>query len=204
MMLVAATLGGCGAPVLQGPLDADPVAGDQDLDPRLARGYALLLDLLADEGRVAEILAIKSPRAEIARLLERISGEAKVDRKELVGLLPATAPLDSKATGLPVIEQDARRRIENEETPALLFAGGSAFEARILLTQQKATQYAAALCRSLATADSDEGRSAALTAMADRWAALEAEVRPWLTVAPETPPTKTRKTPSNPAVMDPE
>lgn len=175
---------GCAAPVLDGPLESDA----DDTGVRLSHGYALLLDLLDDEVRVDGILAIKSPRPGVADLLRHIALEAKVNREHLQPLLAESPVIDRAATALPLIERDTRRRIEIAETPGLLMAGGRNFETRMLLTQQKAAQYAAALCRSLATADPNRRRADLLTVMAHHWQGLEGEIRSWITVVETAPP----------------
>ena len=186
------TLGGCGAPVLQAPFGSDGAstsghADEHQPDRRLDHGYSILFDLLADEAKVEKILVIKSPRPAIADLLRHISMEATVDRAALERHIDADPPISIGATGLPIIETDARHRIENAETPGLLFAGGRTFETRMLLTQQKAAQYASALAESLGTADPNSDRSAILKTMAHHWGELETEIRGFLTVVePET------------------
>ena len=64
----------------------------------------------------------------------------------------------------------------------------------MLLTQQKAAQYAGALCAGLSAADPNRMRAAELRSMSDRWNAIERETRAWLTVV-ETPPATTGATP---------
>jgi hypothetical protein len=176
-------LAGCAAPAMDRPVDAETPGGEATLE----HGYALVLGLLEDEAKVDGILAIKSPRAGIADLLRRIAEEATSDRAIIRSRLGDRPTIDPASTGLPLVEVDTRRRIEGEETPALLFSRGPAFETRMLLTQQKAAQYAAALCSSLAVADPNRERAAILREMAARWKAIERDVRAWL-MAVESPP----------------
>lgn len=199
---ISASLGGCAAPVLDRPLAASDASGEHQVAATLSHGYALLFDLLDDEAKVAGILAIKSPRPGVADLLRHISMEADVDREHLRPLLAESPTIALDETSLPLLERDARRRIAREETPALLFAGGRSFETRMLLTQQKAAQYAAALCESLAAADPNRSRGDLLTVMAHHWHGLEGEIRSWLTVV-ETPPMPASDT-GGPDAADPE
>jgi hypothetical protein len=181
---------GCVGPVIDRPVDVTEPGGEATL----AHGYALLLDLLADEAKVDGILAIKSPRPGVAELLRRITSEATSGEAFLRSHLNESPAVDPGSTGLPLLEHDARRRIEKDETPGLLLAGGRRFETRMLLTQQKAAQYAGALCAGLSAADPNRMRAAELRAMSDRWNAIERETRAWLTVV-ETPPATTGATP---------
>jgi hypothetical protein len=184
MIGLAGSFAGCAGPLIDRPLDVTEPGGEATL----AHGYALLLDLLADEAKVDGILAIKSPRAGVADLLRRISSEATSGATFLRSHLNDSPAVDPTATGLPRLEVDARRRIEKDETPGLLLSGGRRFETRMLLTQQKAAQYAGALCAGLAAADPNRTRADELRAMSDRWNAMERESRAWLTVV-DTPPT---------------
>jgi hypothetical protein len=184
MIGLAGSFAGCAGPLIDRPLDVAEPGGEATL----AHGYALLLDLLDDEAKVDGILAIKSPRAGIADLLRRISSEATAGAAFLRSHLADSPAVDPATTGLPRLEDDARRRIEKDETPGLLLSGGRRFETRMLLTQQKAAQYAGALCAGLAAADPNQTRADELRAMSDRWNAMERESRAWLTVV-DTPPT---------------
>ncbi len=146
-------------------------------DRRLDHGYALLFGLLADESKVADILAIKSPSEATATVLRDISAAANTGMLELRDLLAAPPVITIETDGLPIIETDARNRIANRETVALLLSGGITFERRILLTQDKACGYVAALAASLATADPDAARGERLEALADTFDRLAARVR---------------------------
>jgi hypothetical protein len=184
MIGLAGSFAGCAGPVIDRPVDVAEPGGEATL----AHGYALLLDLLADEAKVDGILAIKSPRAGVADLLRRISSEAASGAVFLRSHLADSPAVEPTTTGLPRLEVDARRRIEKDETPGLLLSGGRRFETRMLLTQQKAAQYAGALCAGLAAADPNQTRADELQAMSDRWSAIERASRAWLTVV-DTPPT---------------
>ncbi len=190
MIGLAGSFAGCAGPVIDRPVDVAEPGGEATL----AHGYTLLLDLLADEARVDGILAIKSPRPGIADLLRRISSEATSGAAFLRSHLADSRAVDPTTTGLPLLEVDARRRIEKNETPGVLLAGGRRFETRMLLTQQKAAQYAGALCAGLAAADPNRTRAVELEAMSVRWNTIEREVRAWLTVV-DTPPPTTGATP---------
>ncbi len=184
--VIAMMVAGCAAPVLHAPLGLDG-AGDATSakDARLDHGYALVLDLLRNEAKVDGVLAIKSPRPEVADLLRRIAAAAKADVGAIEEHLQLDPPIDPTSTGLPLLEIDARNRIANAETPGLLFSGGRTFETRMLLTQQKAAQYAEAILDGLAVADPNPHRRAMARAAATRWKALERQIRAWLTVIEE-------------------
>lgn len=174
-------------PTLNAPFAAADGAIDAE-DLRLDHGYALLLDLLADESKVADILAIKSPSEPTAVLLRDISAAAKAGEAGLRPLLSGPPAISTETTGLPIIETDARNRIANRETVALLLAGGDSFERRILLTQDKACGYLAALAASLATADPESDRRERLEALSSTFDRLAARVRDRLEVSPVGPP----------------
>ena len=126
---------------IERPFDSDG-QGVNAGDTRLDHGYGTLIALLRDEARLKQILIIKSPTAGMADLLRRISDQAKNDARRLELLFAEDPMVDISSTGLGVIETDVRRRIADDEATALIFAGGRAFELRILLTQDKAASYA--------------------------------------------------------------
>ncbi len=176
---------GCVRPGIDRPVDMADPSGEATLE----HGYALLLKLLADEAQVDGILAIKSPRPGVADLFRRISSEARSDQAFLKSALAESPAVDPTTTGLPILEVEARRRIERDETPGLLLAGGRRFETRMLLTQQKAAQYAGALCAGIAVADRNRARAAEVQSMSVRWNAIERDIREWLTVVDRSPRT---------------
>ncbi len=164
-----------------------PTAAEPTQDRSLDQGYAILLGLLADEARLDGLLALKSPRPGVASIIRTIADTAREDRAWLTSRLSSPPQVDPRSTDLPALESEARRRIERAETPNLLLSGGRTFETRVLLTQQKATQYAGALCAGLAELDPDAERSAGLKAMAGRWEDLERTIRRWITVVDPPP-----------------
>ncbi len=153
----------------------------------LARGHALLAGLLADESRLADILVLKSPRGGIANVVRRISSRAKADLKSIRSMATLPPAIEGTEDGLPLIEVDARDRIADQQAATLLLSGGRRFERALLLTQEKATGYAAALAASLAQADPNESRRQAFEEMSEAWARLGDDVRAWLEVVEEAP-----------------
>jgi hypothetical protein len=178
----ASSIGGC-HPTLDAPFAAADGAIDAE-DRRLDHGYALLLDLLADEMKVADVLAIKSPSEATATVLRDIAAAAKDGEADLRLLLEDPPRISTDVDGLPIIETDARNRIANRETIGLLLAGGETFERRILLTQDKACGYLSALAASLATADPSPARRDLLEALAAGFDRLAARIRSRIAVAP--------------------
>lgn len=177
-------MGGC-SPAISRPFESQGDGLDAG-DLRLDHGYGLLIPLLEDESELAGILVIKSPRKPVADLIRRISDEAKQDLARLGPVLGESPVVNRSRDGLPVIEADARTRIRDAQTGVLVFSSGRTFELRILLTQEKATGYVAALATSLSKADPQEMRGELLARMADRWDALGEEVRNLLeVVSPE-------------------
>lgn len=118
-----------------------------ELDRELAHGYALLYELCDKQSNADKVFILKSAskptKQQVKRIAEACGGLAKAMRERArAGALTA---LDAK--GLPVIEQDARDRIEKQSRDAILW--GEA-EKPMVLAQLDATQYGAALARSLA------------------------------------------------------
>lgn len=160
-VLTALALSAC-APQLHAPPQSD---APEQVAVRLDHGYGLLHDLLSDESKVSEILAIKSASPTTTALLEDISATATRSLATIEAMRTSNPPLDLEATGLPLVEVDARNRIANSQTATLLTAFGS-FELKILLTQRSACEYAWALASSLAAIDPNNARSEALSKIA--------------------------------------
>ena len=118
-----------------------------ELDRELAHGYALLYELCDKQSNADKVFILKSAskpvKAEVRRIAEACGDLAEAMRK---GARAEALPgLDDK--GLPAIEQDARDRIEADSRDAILWGDA---EKPMVLAQLDATQYGAALARSLA------------------------------------------------------
>jgi hypothetical protein len=172
---------GC-SPTLQAPLKGPDGAGPDSGDYRLDHGYTLLMDLLADEARVVDILGLKSASPSTEEILRAISSAASEASVDLAAMRSKAPPILVGTTGLPILEVDARNRLKNQETVGLLLSGGTSFELRILLTQEKASGYIAALAEGLASADPNPARRDRLTRLSRRFLGLNAELRQRLAV----------------------
>ena len=160
------------APVLKGPLDsASPEAAARTLD----HGYGLLVAVLQPESSVTLIFGVKHASKETEALVRRISNAAANGLQAVQDLQILSPPINTTEQGLPLIEVSARNHIMNTQAAALLLAGDS-FESKLLVTQQKACNYIAALASTLAKADSNEQRSAMLESLAAEFVALDDEV----------------------------
>lgn len=168
VLIVVALSVGC-APVLKSPIGDE---GDERAIDRLDHGYSILLELMKDEAKVDQILAIKSVSKGTNELLKSISATANDTIEQVNGSVKLQPLLLLGKSGLPTIESDARSRIANTQTVRLLVAGES-FELKILLTQEKAMGYATALAESLAAADPNEKRTKMMEAFAKKYADLE-------------------------------
>jgi hypothetical protein len=147
------------APVLKGPLDSTkPEAAAATLD----HGYTLLTELLQNESQVTLLFDIKHADEKVQALLTRISDTAASTRTALIALVAKQPPITISGNGLPLIEQSTRNALSNSTAAALLLAGDS-FELQLLLSQDKACSYAAALCTTLTEADANVARSDVLT-----------------------------------------
>ena len=164
-------LQGC-APVLKGPVGPEGVEKASD---SLDHGYAILMSLLEDEARVDQLLAIKSASKETVEILTDISKTSRTAMLEIRAMATKVPVVDLGETGFPIIEVDSRNRISNQQAAALLLAGKS-FELKVLLTQDKAMGYAAALCQSLAVADRNDHRSEAIERLGDKFVVLNASI----------------------------
>lgn len=181
--LSTSVLSAC-SPQLHAPPRSDT---PEQLEARIDHGYGLLFDLLTNESKVADILAIKSASEPTTALLKDISMTAADAVETMQTMKSGTPPLDLTATGLPLVEIDARNRIANAQTASLLMAFDS-FELKILLTQRSACEYAWALASSLAAIDPDEARAEAMSKVAARFEELLARVMAQLALAPQQQP----------------
>ena len=171
-------MSGC-SPELKAPIGNE---GAERAADQLDHGYTLLNDLLVDEARVADILRIKNPHKDTASILASISRAAK-DGLALISTEAGEKPVITlENTGLPLIETDARNRIANTVTMGLLLSLGTNFEVQMLVSQEKACGYAAALCESLATADPNNERAAKVGKLGATFSKLGTKVRDRLTI----------------------
>ncbi len=162
---------GC-APVLKGPIGPEGVEKASD---SLDHGYSILMSLLEDEAKVDQLLAIKSASEETAELIRDISKTSIAAMAEIRAMSVKVPVVELDVTGFPIVEVDTRNRISNQQA-ALLLLAGKTFELKVLLTQDKAMGYAAALCQSLAVADGNGYRSKAMHALGDDFTSLNASV----------------------------
>ena len=163
---------GC-APVLRGPLDA---ADPESMEATLSHGYALLQGVLRDESNVTLVFGVKHGPEETEALVRRIS-DAAANADRAIRASAELAPSVSLGEGgLPLVEVSARNIIANQQAAGLLFAGSS-FEVRLLLTQQKACEYVAALAASLEAVDENEARQDMLRGISQQFTGFEREIR---------------------------
>ncbi len=177
-MSCVVAFGAC-APTLQGPLD---VSGSPEAAATLGHGYGLLMPMLQNEASATLIFGVKPASEELQAVVRRVSDASANAQRTLRTLLAAPPPIDSKHDGLPLIEVSTRNLMTNEEAAGLLLAG-SPFECRMILAQQKACAYIAALSDTLSKADPNADRAAVLAAMATEFRAFEKELRGMLSVA---------------------
>lgn len=161
------------APVLKGPLDTGT---PEQRSATLGHGYAVLAGILHDESDATLIFGVKHASADVQAIVRNISDAAADTHRAVWAMREAKPPIDLEDTGLGLIETSVRNHMRNQEAGALLLAGAS-FEVRLLLGQQKACDYIAALAKTLATADPNEERADLMRRTAQRFAALDVEVR---------------------------
>jgi hypothetical protein len=172
LLLACLLLGGCVTqrPLASGPLDAD------ESQQALNQGYTLLHTLMADQSNLDMILMLKSPSPTTRQLVRHIAELCRGVRGELASWSQADPTLSFNGDGLPLVEQNARIAMGNESARVLLASSGDNFELRLLLTQDSATGYAAAVARQLAQLDDNPERSSRLTEIAEQFTALNQRV----------------------------
>ena len=169
----------------------------------LNHGYALFLQVLKDQARVSQVLAVKSASPGLRALLKRISAsaQAQVDEiEQMLALPPALAPAN---TALPSIEVAARDRIEEDQTATILTSGGDAFAFEVLLSQARATAYASALATSLKNRDTNARRRETCKAIAGDWNMLGETVRSQLRALGSSPEAQKAPRPVVPGTPSP-
>ena len=167
-----------------GTAGADPASSEDAIVSEAAgrvaelnHGYAILLQVLNDQARASQVLAVKSASPGLRTLLKRISAAARAQVDEIERMLSLAPPLAPTNTTLPSIEVAARDRIEEEQTSQLLTTGGDAFAFDVLVAQARATTYASALATSLGNRDTNAKRRDVCKAIARDWNMLGKTVR---------------------------
>jgi hypothetical protein len=124
------------------------------------RGYALLHQLLEQEQHVAKLLVVKDETDALDRVIGDIAdttARAREDLEDLAGAAPAVALED---TGLPADERSARESIAAARRDRLLATSGREFERELLLSQNEALTYGAALADVLSRSEANPERLA--------------------------------------------
>jgi hypothetical protein len=125
-------------------------------------GYALLSNLVNKEKNVDKILILKKANGEVENFIKETAQTFLVFHEEL----NRTSSLKDKILDLkavfPETELRARALIEKNTTATLLTSNGEDFEFQILLTQQKALEYAESLILTLQEQDLNTTRIAML------------------------------------------
>jgi hypothetical protein len=142
----------------------------------LQNGYALLLDLLADEKDVSLLRFIKSEQSELKTLMLDISRVAREAHARIEQFGKADPYLNLKNEGLPLAELAARKSISTMKTRALLHSKGNEFQLQLLLSQHEALVYGANLARVTAASETDSERATFLRETANRLLALDDRV----------------------------
>jgi hypothetical protein len=117
-----------------------------------SQGFALLTQLMSDEKDVSKLLIIKRERTELHDLITTIAERCKAANQHLQTL---KTELNLKDDGLPVPEVAARKIIAKHKAKALITEGGKDFEVQLLLSQNEALTYGAALAGALGASEAD-------------------------------------------------
>ena len=148
----------------------------------LSHGYAMLYELVSKQSGLDRALimggGMDAQSKSLIREIAEASDRAAAKIKAFAGADPSLALKDR---GLPEVEAKARAEIESSMKGRLIFAGKD-FEVRLLLAQNDATEYGAALAGELAKYDTDRERRAWLKEFAEHYAKLRQRVEQRMTV----------------------
>ena len=147
---------------------------EQDDRQRLNHGYALLHQLLTDEGDAEKIFILKEASERTRSIVRVISAVSREARERLEALAAEDPALKLGWSSLPEVEFETRKSIGNATAKKLLFGPG--FEVRFVNSQAKAVQYAEHLARTLAVLDPAEKRKAWLLKLASIYERLEYKI----------------------------
>jgi len=155
---------------------ARPVLREVERDDRdrLNHGYAILHQLLSDEGDAEKIFIIKEASERTRSIVRVVSAVSREARERLEAYAGEDPPLKLGWTSLPEVEYEARQSIAKSTAKKLLFGPG--FEVRFVNSQAKALQYGEHLARTLATLDPSEKRKAWLEKLALVYERLEDKI----------------------------
>ncbi len=172
-------MAGCRTAPTAAPDAGDPAAMQANAD--LARGYALLYQLVNDESGLSQILILKSVTPKTKLLIDEITDSSKRAEKHLKAI-PRRDP------GMPKAEVDTRASISSATGMRLLGAGNDRFEVELLLTQTSATEYGSNMATVLAKMETRPDEKAWLQAFAKEYWAFNRRAAALLNVAsPEKP-----------------
>lgn len=138
----------------------------------LSAGYALLVDLLGNEGNVDKVLLIKGESSPVHELIKEISRFSKESGKALEQRLTTNSTMNLKDMGLPRLETETREAIAHTRMKQLVFAGGRKFELALLLTQTEALSYGGHLAKRLHEAETDVARRTLLSDISKQYGRL--------------------------------
>lgn len=152
----------------------------------LSRGYAMLYELVSKQSGLDRALIIGGGMdAESKSLIREIAQASERAAARIKNFTRADPSLALKNRGLPEVEVRARAEIESSLKGRLLFAGKN-FEVRLLLAQNDATEYGAALAQEMAKLDPHRERRAWLKEFAEHYGKLRQRVEERLTVRSES------------------
>lgn len=140
-------------------------------------GYALLFELMGDEGNVSKLLVVKRESAELRTLVKAISETAGEAHKRLEMFGKADPGLNLKVNGLPAAENAARKSISKAKAKELLTDNGKDFELALLLTQNEALTYGEHLALTLGVKEGNAKRAEFLRKLAMDLGKLRLRVR---------------------------
>jgi hypothetical protein len=154
-------LGGCAS------TKPSPAAGGL-ADRQRNEGYSLLYKLLSDEAGVSDILIIKHADEPVSSLVKEIATTCEAAKARMEAFRKTDRGLDYNVTDLPAVEQKSREVESGTQMRRLLGSSGKEFEVRLLVTQIEAMGYGSDLAKALEAHETDPGRKAFLTGLADQ------------------------------------
>jgi hypothetical protein len=124
---------------------------ESSVEEKLSHGYALLYELMADEGNAEKIFVLKKASERTKSMVRVISAVSREAKTRLESFAAADPALKLDRSSLPEVEAGTRKAISKATAKRLLL--GADFEVRFLNSQAKAAQYASYLARTLAEED---------------------------------------------------
>jgi hypothetical protein len=161
---------------------AGPPSENGGLVRQRNEGYSLIYKLMGDESKVGQIFILKDADKSIVDLVKEIGVVCQTAKEQMDQFPKTDNRIEYDETDLPNVEQKSRDLEASEQTKALLFSSGQAFELRLLHTQAQAMDYGKQLAKALAAQESDPARKSFLENLSKRCGELHYKIMTHLAV----------------------